>query len=1018
TDNFTGNHTFDDAATLAPESKKYTGLNVCPGLADWFAITLPKGKALKATVDWKLKKDAGLIGIQIIDSSGTGILAGSANPLKTEALLPYLQVGGTYYIHTYVLPVGNKPSEPYDYTLDVAVTEPNPSDVCDADVYESNNSAATAVSIGCGLASMSLCLGDEDWFFISLDKGEKVTIKFTHAGSGFICNLYDNPKLAPLQALNGTGTISFTAPTKGKYYLQTAYKTPGKKPSGAFTYELFVDGGAGVDLVPTIKSLFPDKVEQGEDTYLTMNIANACKDKASAFSYAYFFSQDKVLDAGDKLVKELKVAKGLEGKNNKDFDDKVPVPVDAKPGPAYILLQVDSLKQISESQELNNVTNATLTVKKLCLDDILEPNNAPTVASPVYTGTVKDLSICPFETDWFTFDAVKGETITATIAFTHAEGDLDIRLYEVGKFNSPIASSATKKSPEQIVYVAPKTTKYYLRVKGFTDNSNSYAMSFCKSDKGACFDCLTNLQCEGKGTFCGNGTCKKLGCTVGDNSTCADGNACTDDACVADKGCVNLPVAATKLCDDGDKCSAGESCQSGSCKSPGAEGKVSLVSNSGGRAGQVGQWSGRRLYVGSRGAGKGGLSGRLELHEGIKKLWTRSAKVKGFAVTHLAAAVSRTDAAEIIAVGWSKSQALTAPTSTTQTVAQVRSGPGQVNPADTVATMARVNSETGALISITTVGSAGSALSDIHQAPGGTFVAVGRTANGANGQDAWVTSFDSSGKQLWSVTLGGADNDGFAAVVKASDLGWYVVGVDRGNGLTKGLLAHVSIAGKLIWSQSYSPASAGNLNMSDGWFASADLIDDKTLLVAGATNNGSSATLGGWAAWLSVGVTNTAATVSDEMMLPGQTPQDAAYTGAKQAWFEEVTKLPNGSYLLAGASGAITGAKGGMDAAVWLMSSKKQVTKQLIWGGADHEVCASAISVGGAMQGFGTQSPHTLDKISWIEGIMTPAKVDCDDSNPCTTDSCSAKTGCGHKAVKDGTSCGAGAQTCNAGVCQ
>lgn len=49
-------------------------------------------------------------------------------------------------------------------------------------------------------------------------------------------------------------------------------------------------------------------------------------------------------------------------------------------------------------------------------------------------------------------------------------------------------------------------------------------------------------------------------------------------------------------------------------------------------------------------------------------------------------------------------------------------------------------------------------------------------------------------------------------------------------------------------------------------------------------------------------------------------------------------------------------------------------------------------------------------------GQCTVKAKDCDDGNPCTTDTCDGKTGCVHKS-QDGTSCGSG-KTCIAGVCK
>jgi MYXO-CTERM domain-containing protein len=58
-----------------------------------------------------------------------------------------------------------------------------------------------------------------------------------------------------------------------------------------------------------------------------------------------------------------------------------------------------------------------------------------------------------------------------------------------------------------------------------------------------------------------------------------------------------------------------------------------------------------------------------------------------------------------------------------------------------------------------------------------------------------------------------------------------------------------------------------------------------------------------------------------------------------------------------------------------------------------------------------------------LAGACVPGPVlDCDDHNPCTTDTCAAATGCKHASVGDGTSCADadvcnGAEVCVAGAC-
>ncbi len=1009
TDAFTGNHTVEDAAQLTPESKSYTKLNVCPGLEDWFAVKLPEGKAFNVKVNWTQKKDAGILGVQIVDSSGTGVIAGSANPLKTEATIPYLQVGGTYYIHTYVLPIGDKPPQPYDYGFDITISEPDPTDVCIADVYESNNSPTTAKELGCGLANMTLCLGDEDWFYLDLAKDELVKIKFTHDGSGFVFNIYGNPKLPPLQALNGSGTIDFKAPAAGKYYMQAVYKSPGKKPTGSFAYELKVDGGKGVDLLPTIKSLFPSKVEQGEDAYLTMNVSNECKDNAAAFHYGYYFSADNKLDASDVLMKERPISKGLLGKTNQDLDDKVQVPVGAKPGPAYVILKVDNKDEVKESQELNNTAYSALSVVKLCLADALEPNNTPTIATDIYTGTTKDLSLCPYETDWFAFEAAAGETITLTISFDQKDGDLDLRLYEVGKFSKPVAESSTKTAPEQIVFKAPKSTKYFVRVKGFTDNSNSYSLSFCKSKTGACFDCTADLHCGGKGNFCGEGgKCQELGCTLGDDSTCADGNSCTIDACVDKKGCVNTPVKAGTQCADGDQCSLGESCDAkGVCTAPAGQTVLTNEWNAGGKAGDmVLTGAGTRVYVGSVADGKGTVAGRAELYQGGELLWAMDAGEADYKVARLASAVSRSDAGQIVAVG----SLAKGPAATTLPAGATPTLPAAAT-AD-AAWVVRFDGATGKVAGTHVWAPAGGAgLSAVVDSGKGGSVAVGWKHAGSNGADAWIVGFDATGKVTWEASAGGAGPDSFADVIAAPMGGWYAVGTDGdAKGGTTGLVTYIGADGKIGWSQSY----AGTKGNARFWSVAPGHTGG--LVAVGASEEGT-ADWQGWVAWLATESTATAAKLSASQGYAGSTPQDKAYKGPTRAWFTDVVVQGDGSLAVSGSTGAVTGAKGGLDAAVWLIGSDKKVAKTWTWGGNGHDVMSAVHAALGQVRAFGTTLAEQPTLSQWTEALVSPAKASCDDYNPCTTDACNAKSGCTHTPVKDGTSCGTGL-TCSAGACK
>jgi len=95
-------------------------------------------------------------------------------------------------------------------------------------------------------------------------------------------------------------------------------------------------------------------------------------------------------------------------------------------------------------------------------------------------------------------------------------------------------------------------------------------------DKNPCTtdECVLGAGCKNealpKDSSCDDGDkctvgdlCTGLAC-VGKQQVCDDGNPCTKDGCVAEVGCTHLPLNAV-TCDDKDKCTAGDLCQTGKC---------------------------------------------------------------------------------------------------------------------------------------------------------------------------------------------------------------------------------------------------------------------------------------------------------------------------------------------------------------------------------------------------------------------------------------------------------------------
>jgi hypothetical protein len=112
-------------------------------------------------------------------------------------------------------------------------------------------------------------------------------------------------------------------------------------------------------------------------------------------------------------------------------------------------------------------------------DEGLEPNNSCGAATPTLPGTYAVLGICPdTDEDWYAIQVAQGQTLTVEAEFDHAQGDLDMFLYQQGNCVAYVASAITSTDDEVISIVAPADTTYLLRVLGFEgDAENGYSLS-------------------------------------------------------------------------------------------------------------------------------------------------------------------------------------------------------------------------------------------------------------------------------------------------------------------------------------------------------------------------------------------------------------------------------------------------------------------------------------------------------------------------------------------------------------
>jgi len=118
-----------------------------------------------------------------------------------------------------------------------------------------------------------------------------------------------------------------------------------------------------------------------------------------------------------------------------------------------------------------------------CSTDQFEPNNSRSTAATVSNRAYVGLYSCysSNDPDYYIINVTSGDRITIRLDFDHAEGDIDLRLYEPGSFSS-VTDSVTVMDPEEISsYQAQMSGAYVIKVTQFLDTGtfpgNIYTMS-------------------------------------------------------------------------------------------------------------------------------------------------------------------------------------------------------------------------------------------------------------------------------------------------------------------------------------------------------------------------------------------------------------------------------------------------------------------------------------------------------------------------------------------------------------
>ncbi len=108
-------------------------------------------------------------------------------------------------------------------------------------------------------------------------------------------------------------------------------------------------------------------------------------------------------------------------------------------------------------------------------DDEFEENDSSPAATPLTAGQQIAGIVCPDDQDWFETSIEAGDVISAAMKFTHANGDINMTLYDPAGI--PVDSAISESDDELITHTATQSGIYHLEVTGVPLAENSYLLA-------------------------------------------------------------------------------------------------------------------------------------------------------------------------------------------------------------------------------------------------------------------------------------------------------------------------------------------------------------------------------------------------------------------------------------------------------------------------------------------------------------------------------------------------------------
>jgi hypothetical protein len=466
-DNQEENDSAAAARTIAPGV--VGSLRMCGLDDDWFAMDVVAGDTVQVVLTTSTPNQN--VDVQLQNAAGT-VLASGTGPTGSETVNWVAVASGRVLVRVFAAA-----GVAADYALNVTVTPAAPT--CTDDALEPNDTRTSpALVTAQTYANLMACANDDDFYAVDVPAQGTltVTITFTHASGDLELVLLDaaGTTLASSTGVTGTETVSATVQTASRLTARV-FGYGGAQNSYAMTVQ--VTGGTpsctddAMEENDTLATATPvgvgsrqGKICAGDPDYFKVTLgAGETLEATLRFTHSSGDLDLKLLDAQGAVVS-----------SSTGGSDTERVTTTATTGGTYHL-HVYGFLSATNTYTLEVAITPPLT----CQDDNQEPNNSAAAARALPTAAT-NLKICPSDDDWFKADLTAGEVIDVTITFTHASGDLDLRLLDADG-STVLAQSLGSTGVEEVVYQTPTTKTVYVKVSGVSGASNAYTMTPTRS---------------------------------------------------------------------------------------------------------------------------------------------------------------------------------------------------------------------------------------------------------------------------------------------------------------------------------------------------------------------------------------------------------------------------------------------------------------------------------------------------------------------------------------------------------